>query len=407
MAGLKIFVSSTCYDLSVVRSQLRLFIQNIGHDPIMSDYNDILYDHRLHTHTSCVDEVATCDAVVLIVGSRFGGKTVPEALGKIDFDKIFQESKSTESLKSKENLSVTQLEILKAVETGIPVFTFIDDGVWHDHALYEKNKEKEIIGDIEFPSIQKPETAKFIFEFINFLRHRVRGNSVFPFSKLQDIEEILRRQWSQLFQKLLLEQRSRLHAAKRFDDLSEQFEDLKTAILTSIGSNKEKEVARGVVRYRRLVGFVRSIGISNMTIALHGQSSWEDLLSEADIEKIVNSDEIPSYVFEGRPGGRSRTLLIKKDHTFFEVRAPNEYLLEMKTEWDSFVLLPEKTRSIILEALSDMSTVSGMVRYIPVQFIEFVDKRLMEHRLIRERSVDRSEYLTSATDNNDKILSNI
>lgn len=400
MAGLKVFVSSTCYDLSVVRSQLRLFIQNIGHEPIMSDYNDILYDHRIHTHTSCVDEVATCDAVVLIVGSRFGGKTVPEALGKIDFEKLFQESKSTDSLKSKENLSVTQLEILKAVETGIPVFTFIDEGVWHDHALYEKNKEKKIIGEIEFPSIQKPETAKFIFEFINFLRHRARGNSVFSFSKLQDIEETLRRQWSQLFQKLLLEQRSRLHAAKRFDDLSEQFEDLKTAILTSIGSNKEREVARGVVRYRRLVGFIRAIGISNMAIALNGQSSWDSLLKEADIENIINSDEFPSYVFEGRPGGRSRTLLIKRDRTFFEVRAPHEYLFEMKTEWDSFVLLPEKTRGIIMEALSDMPTSLGMVRYIPTNIHEFVERRLSEYHLIRERSDDRSEYIASTSSSN-------
>ncbi|MGL4407232.1 MAG: DUF4062 domain-containing protein [Zoogloea sp.] len=390
MAGLKVFVSSTCYDLSVVRSQLRLFIQNIGHEPVMSDYNDILYDHRVHTHTSCVDEVATCDVVVLIVGARFGGKTVPEALGKIDFDKILQESKSTESLKSRENLSVTQLEILKAVETGIPVFTFIDDGIWHDHALYEKNKEKKIISDIEFPSIQKPETAKFIFEFINFLRHRVRGNSVFPFSKLQDIEEILRRQWSQLFQKLLLEQKSRTHAAKRFDDLSEQFEDLKTAILTTIGSNKEREVARGVVRYRRLLSFIRSIGISDMAIALHGSSTWGELMAAAGIVDTINSDALPPSVFEGRIGARTRTILTRNDHTFFEVRAPHEYLFEMKVEWDSFVLLPEDTREIIAEALSDMPTSVGMIRHIPIDLNEFIDRKFREFHDLRKNS-DRGD----------------
>src|SRR5690554_3265260 len=141
MAGLRVFVSSTCYDLSVIRSQLRIFIQNLGHEPIMSDYSDLLYDPRVHTHTSCVDEVATADVVVLIVGSRFGGKTVPEALLKLDFDVLKKESKSTESLSKKENLSVTQLEILKAVESGIPVFTFVDSAVWHDHALYEKDRK--------------------------------------------------------------------------------------------------------------------------------------------------------------------------------------------------------------------------------------------------------------------------
>lgn len=88
MAGLRVFVSSTCYDLSVIRSQLRIFIQNLGHEPLMSDYSDLLYDPRIHTHTSCVDEVASADVVVLIVGSRFGGKTVPEALAKLDFDSL-------------------------------------------------------------------------------------------------------------------------------------------------------------------------------------------------------------------------------------------------------------------------------------------------------------------------------
>jgi hypothetical protein len=378
MAGLKVFVSSTCYDLSVIRSQLRLFIQNIGHEPVMSDYNDILYDPRVHTHTSCVDEVMSCDMVILIVGSRYGGKTVPEALTKLDFEKLFQESKSMASLKNRDNLSVTQLEILKAVEEGIPVFTFIDDGVWHDHALYEKNKEKEIIGKIEFPSIQKPETALFIFEFINFLRHRARGNSVFSFSKLQDIEDVLRKQWSAFFQKLLLEQRSRAHAARRFDDLSEQFEDLKTAILTSIGSNKEREVARGVVRYRRLILALRSLGMRDTTIALRGQPSWKELLEELQIRTVVNRDMLPPDFHTGRIGMRSSVFLIKMDNTFYEMRAPLDYLNELEDEWDSFVQLPEETKAIILEALSEMHGGVGIFRYIREDFDMYVHRRIIE-----------------------------
>jgi hypothetical protein len=379
MAGLKIFVSSTCYDLSVVRSQLRLFIQNIGHEPIMSDYNDVLYDPRIHTHTSCVDEVTSCDMVILIVGSRYGGKSVPEALTKLDFEKLYQESKSTDSLRNKENLSVTQLEILKAVEEGIPVFTFIDDGVWHDHALYERNKEKDIIGKIDFPSIQKPETAIFIFEFINFLRHRARGNSVFPFSKLQDIEEILRKQWSALFQKMLLEQRARGHAARRFDDLSEQFEDLKTAILTSIGSNKEREVAKGVVRYRRLIIFIQSLGLRDMSVASRGHRLWTDLLEEANVTSIVSRDMLPPLFYEGRVGIRPNNYLIRNDGTFYELRAPSDYLDEMMSEWESFIQLPEETRIIILEALSEMHGGIAPIRHIKENFDMFVHRRVREY----------------------------
>lgn len=40
MAGVNIFISSTCYDLSQVRQDLRDFISGLGHTPMMSEQND-------------------------------------------------------------------------------------------------------------------------------------------------------------------------------------------------------------------------------------------------------------------------------------------------------------------------------------------------------------------------------
>lgn len=390
MAGLKVFVSSTCYDLSVVRSQLRIFIQNLGHEPVMSDYNDILYDPRIHTHSSCVDEVAACDMVVLIVGRRFGGKTVPEALNKLDLESLYSESKSTESLKKKENLSVTQLEILKAVESGVPVFTFIDNGVWHDHATYEKNKDKGIISDIEFSSIQKQDTAVFIFEFINFLRHRARGNSVFPFSKLQDIEEILKKQWSSLFQKLLQEQRTRVVEGKRIDNLSDQFEDLKTAILTSIGTSNEKEVARGVVRFRKLVDFVKGLGLRDMNFMLQGNNTWDDLLHYAEVVEIVDAANLPEEFHHRRRmnGPRARMFLVKQDGTFYELRTSSEFFHSLSLEWEAFMAMPEETRGIVADALSEMRVGPGPLRYIREPFDMHFDKWRHQESFLRDNDSD-------------------
>lgn len=141
MAELRVFVSSTCYDLSLLRSQLRTFIKSMGYEPIMSDYEDILYDPRIHTHTSCVDEVKNCDVLLLIIGSRFGGEASAEALSKINFEMLKNENNNVELLKENGCLSVTQLEVLKAIESSMPVYTFIDKQVWHDHLLYEKTKE--------------------------------------------------------------------------------------------------------------------------------------------------------------------------------------------------------------------------------------------------------------------------
>ena len=89
MAKLRIFVSSTCYDLKVLRSQLRGFILNFGYEPMMSEFSDVLFDPRTHTHTNCVQEVPNCDMVILIIGSRFGGKALPEAFKLIEGSRSF------------------------------------------------------------------------------------------------------------------------------------------------------------------------------------------------------------------------------------------------------------------------------------------------------------------------------
>lgn len=93
---LRIFVSSTCYDLSIIRSQLKSFIENMGYEAILSEYNDIFYDPQDHTHESCVKEIANADLVILIIGSRFGAKVIPDLKKIIDFNKLLGLSKNTD-----------------------------------------------------------------------------------------------------------------------------------------------------------------------------------------------------------------------------------------------------------------------------------------------------------------------
>ena len=37
---------------------------------------------------------------------------------------------------------VYQYEIFKAIESNIPVYCFVEESVWHDHRVYEENREK-------------------------------------------------------------------------------------------------------------------------------------------------------------------------------------------------------------------------------------------------------------------------
>lgn len=359
MAETRVFISSTCYDLSLLRSQLRIFIKNMGYEPIMSDYEDILYDPRIHTHTSCVDEVQNCDILVLIIGSRFGGKASPEALNRINFDVLNNETLSVDVLKEKECLSVTQLEVLKAIENAIPVYTFIDKRVWHDHALYEKNKASGIADQIVFPSIEKQETAKYIFNFINFVRLRTRGNNIFTFEKGQDIEDTLKKQWSGYFQRLLQEQRFTDNTQKKMDILGEQFEDLKTAILSSIENVDQRETARGIVRYRRLSEILFGLRFSPQHL-ISANISFKDLLSQHGIVDIIDSRDV--CISHERPM-MPRSLLIKEDGTFFESRVPKEMFLDFEMEWDSFKQLQPKVKEIVLDTLSEMYRPTSLIRY--------------------------------------------
>lgn len=359
MAETRVFISSTCYDLSLLRSQLRIFIKNMGYEPIMSDYEDILYDPRIHTHTSCVDEVQNCDILVLIIGSRFGGKANPEALNRINFDVLNNETLSVDVLKEKECLSVTQLEVLKAIENAIPVYTFIDKRVWHDHALYEKNKASGIADQIVFPSIEKQETAKYIFNFINFVRLRTRGNNIFTFEKGQDIEDTLKKQWSGYFQRLLQEQRFTDNNQKKMDILGEQFEDLKTAILSSIENVDQRETARGIVRYRRLSEILFGLRFSPQHL-ISANISFKDLLSQHGIVDIIDSRDV--CISHERPM-MPRSLLIKEDGTFFESRVPKEMFLDFEMEWDSFKQLQPKVKEIVLDTLSEMYRPTSLIRY--------------------------------------------
>lgn len=393
MASLRIFVSSTCFDLGPIRGQLRNFLTSMGYEPIMSDYNDVLYDPRIHTHTSCIEEIATCDLIVLLVGSRFGGKAIPEAISKVDFDAILEKSKSVDHLKKKENISVTQLEVLKAVEIEIPIFTFIDNRLYNDHELYEKNKgkllkigkeeeTKDLIKLIDFPSIDKPETAEFIFEFINFLRHRTKGNSINTFTKFEDIEDTLKKQWAGLFQKLLNESRNKQLEFKRIDTLSNQFEDLKTAILTSIGSSNEREVARGVVRFRRLVDFLRNLRLADYSQILNNQVTWDEFFY--GIVGVANIIDLDNLVPNLNRHMRFRTLLVKNDESFYEVRYGMEYISELAQEFEAFVNLPSETRNIIFDALGDMRSGLMIIRYHRENYREYLDNFRQEFIVARQ-----------------------
>ncbi len=54
MKKVNIFISSTCYDLSQIRSDLKDFITEIGHNPILSEEHDFPINPNLSNAENCI-----------------------------------------------------------------------------------------------------------------------------------------------------------------------------------------------------------------------------------------------------------------------------------------------------------------------------------------------------------------
>jgi hypothetical protein len=361
---LKIFVSSTCYDLSIIRSQLKSFIENMGYEAVLSEYNDIFYNPQDHTHESCVKEVTSADVVILIIGSRFGGKGIPSLKNLIDFKALSTESLKTRILDNQDKLSVTQHEIFKAIESDIPVYCFVEESVWHDHRVYEENKENDaVIKDMKFPSIEKNDSAPFIFEFINFMRARTHNNAMFPFGKLEDIESCLLKQWSNLFQSLLSQSKSKSEASKQMNQIAEQLNDMKALIMSSVNNQEtSKDAAKGVLKYRSLITYIDCM-LPNPDIIYKNQS-WDKLMNDCDIYGVEE--------FEDK-NEKKRIAIVKNDRTFYiaSLFFNDRAFTEHQKDWPTFAEIPESTKKIIVEAVRDTSSAYKDLRYINVSLDEY------------------------------------
>lgn len=100
MAKVNIFVSSTCYDLSQIRNDIKQCIIDLGHTPILSEQKDFPIDPQLSSTENCINAVKNeADIFVLIIGNKYGSVL-------------------------KSGQSITNTEFLTAVNKGIPIYTF-------------------------------------------------------------------------------------------------------------------------------------------------------------------------------------------------------------------------------------------------------------------------------------------
>lgn len=164
------------------------------------------------------------------------------------------------------------------------------------------------------------------------------------YSKLDDIEFQLKKQWAGYFQRLLKEQATSNFEAKNFDSLFEKINDLKVAMISSITNDEAKNIAKYTIEFRRLIDTFAILKIEKDLI-ITSKQSFVDLLKNIKIKSVLVFDD------ENRRG--NSFVFIKEDNKIIESRLSINFMNTVKESWDTFKSLKDEHKKIVYETLSD------------------------------------------------------
>lgn len=168
----RVFISSTYYDLKHVREIIRDFVQDLGYEPVLSEFSDIFYNPSDNVQNSCLREISTCDLFVLIIGKRYGSPFPGD------------------------KLSITHREYIEAYNLGIPIYSFIDLDVLHDYEFYLKNP------DIPSGCFRVVEDNG-VFNVVKQIQEATTNNLLIPYTSISDLLVHLKKQWANLISNYL------------------------------------------------------------------------------------------------------------------------------------------------------------------------------------------------------------
>jgi hypothetical protein len=197
-----VFVSSTIYDFRDLRSALKFWLEEMGCEVLLSDFNDFPKQSDANSYDACLQSVDRAEYFILLVGGRVGGL--------YDNDK---------------KISITRMEYRRAYERlregKIKLLPFVRQELWdikEDRRALEKmlkeqyGKEKELtdeqIQDIAQHSSGFVNDAETIFAFLKEIGRieemkkamdgkgeYPKGNWIHRFSTFRDIVDAVRREF--------------------------------------------------------------------------------------------------------------------------------------------------------------------------------------------------------------------
>jgi hypothetical protein len=156
---MRVFLSSTCYNLTDLRARLYRFLQRAGHTPVLSDRSDFPVALGTHRHDVCVLEAGRADLVILVVDSRLGAAYYKDP-----------------------TISITWAEARAAVEGKVRVVAFVRRAVFDERKTWKINDKKI-----------KPAHCDNVatFKMLDELQKHPSGIWVQPFNDVEDIVDQL------------------------------------------------------------------------------------------------------------------------------------------------------------------------------------------------------------------------
>ena len=188
---MKIFLSSTAYDLSDFRALVVDRLEADGHEVLFHESPTFPARIGLHSHDQCLEAIKESDLVICLADKRYGGKYAGTIL-KPFISLKFSVLGSLKSGKRKrfeleydlEKLSITWCEVYIAHSEGIPVVTFARQRTLDEKETRRKN---QFLSSFSPAYVEKNE----IFDFLDWITQRETNNWVAPFISIVDFEKKL------------------------------------------------------------------------------------------------------------------------------------------------------------------------------------------------------------------------
>ena len=160
---MKVFLSSTCYDLRDLRAEIEAFFKaKPGTTTFLSDRTNFPVNAGKHRHDVCIENVANCDLFILVIDKRFGASYYKDA-----------------------NISITWAEFNMAVESKCQICVFIRTEIWIERQIYKNNLGNNITIAPSFVDNTKT------FEFIDKIQSHEKGIWIDFFENSVQIKERL------------------------------------------------------------------------------------------------------------------------------------------------------------------------------------------------------------------------